>query len=388
MLAATGTYTLLDNHELGNRALQSGGAPPEAPQGAVDPAFDVNATGSYNNKTAAFQTVEKSFLDYHPARASILGNPATGYILDGPRLNAPDPRSNGTPKLFFAQQWGANSVYIRRSQLSRHPLSRLSGNRTTDDVGPRADNPNRTMLGSTQLEWLKSTLLQAQKYNTLWKFVVISSPIDQVGQASVARRQPNGQPDGTQEPDGKSWWGGYRSERNQLLKFIADNHIDHIVFLATDDHHTRVTQLQYLADPNDSGSRALVPGSFQVMTGPIGGGGPDAYTDHSFSTIQAAANNRYLSQLALGEPQLGLPADFPGLRKVFREGDPNASISPSPVDFYSPDTFNYTILNVAEDGELTVETWGIPSYQQNTFPQSTIDPTLVFSFQIGGSDSR
>ena len=113
MLAATGTYTLLDNHELGNRALQSGGAPPEAPQGAVDPAFDVNATGSYNNKTAAFQTVEKSFLDYHPARASILGNPATGYILDGPRLNAPDPRSNGTPKLFFAQQWGANSVYIQ-----------------------------------------------------------------------------------------------------------------------------------------------------------------------------------------------------------------------------------------------------------------------------------
>ena len=207
MLAATGTYTLLDNHELGNRALQSGGAPPEAPQGAVDPAFDVNATGSYNNKTAAFQTVEKSFLDYHPARASILGNPATGYILDGPRQNAPDPRSNGTPKLFFAQQWGANSVYIRRSQLSRHPLSRLSGNRTTDDVGPRADNPNRTMLGSTQLGWLKDTLLQAQKDNTLWKFVVISSPIDQVGQASVARRQPNGQPDGTQEPDGKSWWG-------------------------------------------------------------------------------------------------------------------------------------------------------------------------------------
>ena len=83
-----------------------------------------------------------------------------------------------------------------------------------------------------------------------------------------------------------------------------------------------------------------------------------------------------------------LPYFLAGLRKVFREGDPNASTSPSPVDFYSPDTFNYTILNVAEDGALTVETWGIPSYQQNTFPQSTIDPTPVFSFQIGGSDSR
>jgi hypothetical protein len=29
MLAATGAYTLLDNHELGNQSLQSGGAPPQ-----------------------------------------------------------------------------------------------------------------------------------------------------------------------------------------------------------------------------------------------------------------------------------------------------------------------------------------------------------------------
>ena len=42
MFAATASYTLLDNHELGNRSLQSGGAPPNAPQGTPDPAFDVN----------------------------------------------------------------------------------------------------------------------------------------------------------------------------------------------------------------------------------------------------------------------------------------------------------------------------------------------------------
>src|SRR6266404_2564294 len=58
MLAATGSYTLLDNHELGNRSLQSGGAPPNPPD-ATDPAFDVNTTGSYNSKTLAFRTVEK-----------------------------------------------------------------------------------------------------------------------------------------------------------------------------------------------------------------------------------------------------------------------------------------------------------------------------------------
>jgi alkaline phosphatase D len=221
------------------------------------------------------------------------------------------------------------------------------------------------MLGPTHFQWLERTLLQAKTDGILWKFVVISSPIDQVG--------------GRQTPDGKSWWGGYRAERNRLLRFLVDNHIDHVVFLTTDDHHVRVTQLQYEIDANNN---ALVPAAFQLVAGPIGGGGPDRFTDHSFIAIQQLAAARNASQLALGEPQLGLPADFPGLRNVYRQGDPNAAGSPSPVDFYSPDTFNYTILSVAADGRLTVETWGIPSYQQNTFPQSVMDPTLILSFQI------
>jgi len=35
----------------------------------------------------------------------------------------------------------------------------------------------------------------------------------------------------------------------------VDNHIGHVVFLTTDDHHVRVTQLQYQADPNDANSK-------------------------------------------------------------------------------------------------------------------------------------
>ena len=79
---------------------------------------------------------------------------------------------------------------------------------------------------------------------------------------------------------------------------------------------------------------------------------------------------------------------FPGLRNVFRQGDPEATTSPSPVDFYSSDTFNYTILAVAADGGLTVETWGIPSYQQDTFPQDAVESTLILSFQIGLLDGQ
>jgi phosphodiesterase/alkaline phosphatase D-like protein len=385
MLAATGSYTLLDNHELGNRSLQSGGAPPSAPPETTDPAFDVNATGSYDNKTPAFRTVEKAFLDFHPTRSSISGDPVKGYALSGPRVSAPaDLRSDGTPQLYMAQQWGANCIYIQTDDRSYRDI-RLAkpGNRgPIDDVGRRADNPSRTMLGITQLQWLKNTLSQAQRDGIAWKFVAISSPIDQVGKSSATGRQPNGQPDRTQSPDGKSWWGSYRAERNELLKFIADNHIDHVVFLTTDDHMARVTQLQYLTDPANPDSKALVPGAFQLLAGPIGGGGPDGFTDHSFATIQTAAEERNASQIALGEPGLGLPANFPGLRNVFRQGDQNAAASPSPVDFSSPDTFNYMVVEVAEDGTLSVTTWGIPSYRQNIFPQDAIEATPILSFQI------
>jgi len=173
MLAATGSYTLLDNHELGNLSLQSGGAPPTAPQQTTDPSFDVNITGSYNDKTPAFLTVEKSFLVYHPTRASILGDPTSGYRLNGPRVSAPsDPRSDGTPQLYFAQQWGANSVYVQTDDRSYRDirLSKLSGNRTTDDIGPRADNPNRTMLGWNRESNLGPLSLARRKYRAacLW----------------------------------------------------------------------------------------------------------------------------------------------------------------------------------------------------------------------------
>jgi len=37
---------------------------------------------------------------------------------------------------------------------------------------------------------------------------------------------------------------------------------------------------------------------------------------------------------------------------------------------------------VAADGGLTVETWGIPSYQENIFPQNAAEVALILRFQI------
>src|SRR5205814_4614604 len=122
-------------------------------------------------------------------------------------------------------------------------------------------------LGPTQLAWLKRTLLEAQNQGVIWKIVAISSPIDQKGRFG-----------GSDGP--KSWIGGYRAERNKLLEFIADNRIDHVVFLTTDDHQNRVQGLYYWAEPANPNSRRLVPGAFTIVAGPIGAIGPDRYTDH------------------------------------------------------------------------------------------------------------
>ncbi len=373
MLRATGSYTLLDNHELGNGALQAGGAPLalKTPRNPVaTPEFDANTTGTFHHQTLAFQTLEKAFFNYHPTRVDITGTPATGLTMVGPKVDAPgDPRTHGTPRHFFAQRWGKQSLYIQLDDRSYRD-ARL-GNITGGELlptDPRAANPNRTMLGATQFEWLKRSLLQARETGITWKFIAISSPIDMVG----------GPPEG-QHQDQKSWYGGYRAERNALLKFIADNAIDHVVFLATDDHMARMTRLQY---ESGDGVLTLVPGAFQIVAGPIGAEGPDAFAERDRDFLLSKINARVRSQAALGQPMDGI-GDLPGLMNVKRDIDPGADTNRSPLDFLSPDTFNYAVLSVDPSGVLTVSVFGIASYIANrNFTAPPEQEHLIMSFQL------
>src|SRR5262249_25080079 len=162
------------------------------------------------------------------------------------------------------------------------------------------------------------------------------------------------------------WIGGYRPERNELLQFIADNHIDHVVFLSTDDHQLRVNELGYFTavDPVTGTpvqeSYTRVPGAFSVVARPLGATGPGPIPAHSHRTIRGLAEDLAAREVALGVDPIGLDAGFPGLRNVTREGDPTADASPGPFDFYSPDTFNYATLSVSADGStLTVTVKGI-----------------------------
>lgn len=358
LYAAQGNYTLLDNHELGNKQFINGGAPAGTPLGksadATKADFDVNTTNTFINKTEGFKALLQAYNDYQPVKEKVISTPD-------------DLRTYQTQKLYFSQQWGANSIFINVDNRSYRDI-RLKTATGADDTGIRADNQKRTMLGKTQFNWLKRTLKNAQNSGINWKLIAVSSPIDAGG-----------------EDNGKTWIGGYRFERNELLKFIADNGIKNVVFLSTDDHQNRVNELTYLTNFNDPKSLTPVPNTFTIVAGPIGAGGPDAITDHRFSNIKLLADKLVNTQISKGINPLGLDPKYPGLQNVFREDDTNANNLRQPVDFYSPDTFNYATLDITADGKmLKVNLYGINSYAADTFPseQDVGSVRKVLGFEV------
>jgi phosphodiesterase/alkaline phosphatase D-like protein len=403
LFASQGNYTTYDNHELGNRQYINGGAPAggsvggaagtDMPtgrgvdarnNGAGNPGNvnDVNnSLSDYMNRSTGFQTLQNVFLEYQP-------------IADHGTVNNPsDARTNGTKVLYFAQQWGRNAIFINTDTRSYRDIRLKTADGSQDDTSaPRANNPGRTYFGATQFAWLKQTLLDAQNAGTQWKFVSISDPIDQIGPiggALTLNNLPSFGSGSTYAPvnsdGGKSYIGGYRGERNALLKFIADNHIVNVVFIATDDHQNRINELTY--SPTDTEKQATyvkAPYVFSIVAGPLGATGPDLITNHTFAMAQQLANSIVAAQQAAGLEPLGL-IGYPGLHDVLREGDPTAGTAPQAVDFYSPDTFNFNVLDVSADGKtLSVSSVGMDSTAQNAGIDYANGPQArtIFSFKV------
>ncbi len=474
LFAGQGNYTAYDNHELGNKQYINGGAPAGAAistdpvnlptgtglAGKTTDGADTNVSGPFINKSGGFQTLQQVYMNYQPVKERGLISAVS------------DPRTDGTRQLYFAQPWGKNVLFVNVDDRTYRDIRlKLSDGSTDDTSAPRGDNPNRTMLGVTQLAWLEQTLLAAQQAGTPWKFINISDPIDQIGPIGGALNLLNapttadygtlgnistitttvasgsttmtvastvglvvGQPvngagiaagskiasistsgttftlnntpastvaSGTtltlspaastyapvNADGGKSWMGGYRAERNALLKFIADNHIRNVVFLATDDHQNRINELTYspTGDTANQSSYVKVPYCFEVVCGPLGATGPDFIQNHTFALSKKLADSLANAQSAAGIEPIGL-IGYPGLHNLARLGDATAAVAPQPVDFYSPDTFNYNKFDITPDGKtLTITSYGINSTVQNSFPEydAVNNPEKqIFSFQI------
>jgi alkaline phosphatase D len=353
LYASFGMFSVPDNHELGTSVDD-----PKAPRYTEGGAPAAPGAGQRVNKTSGFYDRMRAYLEYQPLRDRLVQG--TG-----------DPRLDGTRQLYFSQPWGAAARLIMVDDRSYRDI------RLPNSDDPRADDPNRTILGAPQLAWLEDELQADQAAGVTWKFVVISSPIQHIGRASEI---------GTDLDDGKSWAGGYRVERDRLLKFIDDQGIDNVVFLTTDNHDTMINNLRYRQVPEDPSS-PLVPArnAFEILTGPIGAGfgyppvkaglaglnGRDAERRETETLVGLVPNTdgELRGQLQGGVDPIGLePATVDVVPdSVQAEGGQPGVVEPEA--FASFNTFSYAVLSV--DGPLlSVRVQGQPGVD----PLQILDP--------------
>lgn len=392
-----GVLSAYDNHEMVDMALETGGAPRSVVSAYLDDGgsqafreggnFDrtntnnliFNRSGNFLNKSLEHRAMVDTWLRYMPIASPEL------------HVTPADPRTDATYKLYNAQQWGKNALFINVDDRSYRDakLTQLkpsgSGFDESDYAGTDADNQpitestidtatdaaQRTVLGATQLAWLKQTLLDSQKAGTTWKFISLSSPIDITGRQADGKDLLAVNAGGTWI-DAKSWWGNYRYERNELLRFIANNGIKNVVFLATDDHEARINEVSYAPDNvaiDDLTNYRPLEGAISVVSSPIGAIRPDSFSKADLLTLSEELTKNYLSR---NLDPIGLRAGFPGLVSLKRQpvgthtqADVN---NPKAIDFWSPNTFNYGLMDVNTSGQLTVSIRGIEAYARGAWP--------------------
>jgi phosphodiesterase/alkaline phosphatase D-like protein len=230
--AATSILGTIDDNDVRNNF--AGGADP-----ASDPRFD--DTGAFINETELYGTALRAFQEYNPLRDEFYG--ATG-----------DGRTAGKRKLFRLNRYGRDAAgFILDTRSFRDEPLPLDD--PTDPFQVLAflanslNDTSRTMLGAQQLADLKAGLQQAQADGVTWKFVLVPGPIQNLGIFLAPDR-----------------YEGYAAERTDLLRFINQNGVDNVVFIAAGLHGTIVNNLTYqeaLLGPQ------IPTGAFEVIVGPV-----------------------------------------------------------------------------------------------------------------------
>ncbi len=364
-----GLYAAFDNHDMGDGPYETGGADPQIlvgydkdMEGTDNPELFVNNGTSFVNRTPGYQALAKTWRDAMPER--------NRGVINSPN----DPRSDGSRRYYYRQNWGRNLTFFnvddrsfRDAKLTTTPSD--SAPKSEDITGSEADTPGRRILGQTQLSWLKRGLNQAQRDGVRWKVVSLSSPIDIQGLPGDSGAVEQG---GALNVDAKQWWGNYREERNNLLSFIARKEIKNVVFIATDDHEFRANELSYSPSGNyaDPSSYVTLPGALSLVTSPIGAGRPSTFADSSVVPDLAALAQQYHDNfITAGLNPIGLEQGLFPLKSFNRQqvnGYSSTPERPGLLDFWSPESFNYSVVEISDDGDLSVSVRGIPGYDRGS----------------------
>lgn len=126
-------------------------------------------------------------------------------------------------------------------------------NRSRNDLVDSPEN-NKTILGREQLSWLENGLKNS---NATWKIVSTSVPI------TISKCYSERSGCDSWATDGKAT-KTFVTERSRFFKFLDDNNIKNVVFIATDVHFP--SNIVINEDPNNDGDRLVL---YELISGPL-----------------------------------------------------------------------------------------------------------------------
>ncbi len=357
--ASAGLLAVIDDHEVTNDF--AGNAPP-----ASMPLFAAFPQ-AFISQTPLYMDALRAFTEYNPIRPL--------FVPPG------DPKSEGRPDLYRVQQHGRDaSIFVTDARSFRDiglPAANPLDQNSVVTYIATSFTPGRGMLGGHQIARLKNDLLQARDRGVLWKFIVVSQPVQNLGVLNASDR-----------------YEGYTAERNDLLRFIDLNNIRNVVFVTADFHGTIVNDVTYNDAPFQPQKRI---GAFEIITGSVaydapfgptvaglafGLGIPGAIPPAIYAGLPIAQKEAYIQGLInaqitpLGYSAVGIDAPAAG-------GDINATLLQGA--YSAANTYGWTAFEIdAVSQGLTVTTFGIEPY---TKAQLDADPAGVSS-RVPGIVSR
>ncbi len=343
--ASTAIFAGIDDHEVVN-----------------DFAGGATVGSGYYNDTTRYQEGLQAFREYNPIAD-------TNYASTG------DARFDGKPDLYRYQNFGSDAAILMTDARSFRDPGLTPWNGTAADAGrflTESATLDRTMLGRTQVDQLKSDLVDAQQQGVTWKFVHLAEPTQNLGLAAAGDR-----------------YEGYARERTEILSFIKAQNIQNVVFVTADIHGTLVNDLTYSPD----GVSQVQSGAWEISTGAV------AFEEPFGPTVVDLAQGMGLLSAAQVAYYNSLPSDIArdqfikaivngqtsmlGYSPLGLEGSgiPVTNLMPTIPGYgqldYSVVTHAYGWTEFEIDAatqHLTVTTYGIPDY---TFAQMAADPTAV-----------
>lgn len=277
----TPIYAMIDDHEVINDF--AGGAPANSDARFATTSGLINATPLYRYGLQAFT-------EYNAIQAR-------SYPVVG------DARTDGRPDLYRTQRFGNIAALFMLDARSFRDQELPAVQNPFDPAQVRAYlasafNPARTILSPRQTQRLLGDLLAAHTAGVTWKFIFVPEPMQNLGVIGASDR-----------------FEGYAAERTAILKFIEDQQISNVVFVAADIHGTLVNNLTYQLSPLHP---QVATHAFEITTGSVAFDAPFGSTVLTLAAGIPAAPGVTLLDVFL--QQVGVPdvAAFNALPEIVK----------------------------------------------------------------------